>query len=457
MGSGMNDSFVRSMKRMTALFLLLLVVPVAAQTTVWSLNDCMGYAVQNSIKARKQYYMNDNLRQDRIQATAAMLPSLGASTQAGWGFGRTINPENNTYKEMTNFNNTYSLSASLPLFNGFAALNTLRASKIAELRGVQEAQRVADEIALETMQAYYDVVYCRGAVDLARQQREASRFNRTKTAKMVELGIKAPADLLQMEAQESEDDYRVTYEQNQLERAMLRLKDCMNFPLSDSLDIDEETGNDLFLKSVEVPADSIYEYARAFLPQSLVAGYALRESELDFKATRGRQLPSFSASGGYFTNYFRNISGDNSGGTPGFRQQFHDHLGKSVGVTMSIPLFNGLQRRTEINRCRNALFIARQQVAETERQLQNEIAQAVLDVEGLSKEYRQALKRSEAYDEAHRANLRRFEQGTLTVLDLQNSGNLLLLSRSQELQIRLNYRIRSRLLEFYQGRPLIDP
>ncbi len=440
------------MKSIAILLTLLAILPLAAQDKAWSLDECMEYAVQNSTKAKKQQYVNDNYRQDRIQSVAAMLPSVGASADGTWGFGRGINPATNTYGNTANFNNYYSVSGSLPLFNGFAAINTFRAAKISELRGVQEAQKVADDIAMQTMQAYFDALYYKGAVDLARQQLDESRANLTKTSRMAELGMKASSDVAQVEAQAASDDYNLTRQQNLFESAMLRLKDCMNYPFADSLDVEEDTGRQFYTQAVH--AGNIYEYARDNLPQVLVAGYALRESELDYKATRGRQLPNIYASGGYSTNYYKNITGGSE--NENFRSQFRDNSGESVGITMSIPIFNGLQRRTATNRSRNAMNIARQEMYEAQRQLQNEIAQAVLDVEGLSKEYTQATKRSLAYDQAHRANLRRFEQGALSALDLQTSANQLLLSRAEELQIKLNYLMRSRLAEFYQGRPLID-
>lgn len=440
------------MRLLAFLIILLPALPLAAQQKAWSLDECMEYAVQNSTSAKKQQYANDNYRQDHMQNVASMLPSIGASTNAGWGFGRGLDPATNTYGTTANFNNNYSVSASLPLFNGFAAVNSLRASKIAMLRGTQQAQKVADDMAMAAMKAYFDALYYKGMVELAREQLAESSANLAKTSKMAELGLKASADVAQVEAQVAENDYNLTRQQNLLEGAILTLKDCMNYPFADSLSITDETGRGFYSGSTS--ADEIYGYARENLPQSLIADYSLRESELGFKAARGRQFPYISASAGYSTNYFRNLT--SGGDTNMFRNQFRDNAGESVGISMSIPIFNGLSRRASINRSRNSMNIARQEQTEAQRQLQNEIAQAVLDVEGLSKEYVQSVKSSGAYGQAHQANLRRFEQGTISALDLQTSANQLLGSRAQELYIKLNYLMRSRLVEFYQGRPLID-
>ncbi len=440
------------MKWIVILLGLLAALPLAAQQRAWSLDECMAYAVQNSTRIKKQQAVNDNYRQNRIQSVAAMLPGVSASGQGNWGFGRSIDPGTNTYGNTANFNNSYSVSASLPLFNGFSAVNTLRASRIAELRGVQEAQKLADDIALQTMQAYFDALYYKEAVELAREQLIESQSNAAKTARMAELGLKAAADVAQVEAQAAADEYNLIHQQNLLEAALLELKDCMNYPLEEALEIEKDTGRAFYIGNAG--AGEVYGFASQNLPQALIAGYALRESELDHMAARGRQLPNIYASGGYSTNYFRNITG--GGETESFKSQFKHNSGEWIGLTMSIPIFNGLQRRTAVNRSRNALDIARQQTAEARRQLQSEITKALLDVEGLSKEYAQAVKRSSAYGQAHEANLRRYGQGTLSALDLQTSANQLLQSRAQQLQVELNYLMRSRLVEFYRGRPLID-
>lgn len=99
-----------------------------AQGETWSLERCMQYAIANSPSAKRQQYSNDNYKQDYINAIANMLPSISGSVSATPNFGRSIN-DDNVYVNNSSFNNAYSLSASMPIFNGFATINAVRRAR----------------------------------------------------------------------------------------------------------------------------------------------------------------------------------------------------------------------------------------------------------------------------------------------------------------------------------------
>lgn len=96
--------------------------------------------------------------------------------------------------------------------------------------GVEELQRVKDEVALNTMQAYFDVVYYTESVRLAREQLETSTGNLAKSRKLLELGLKSAADVAEQEAQCASDDYLLTQQENNLELARITLAETMNYP-----------------------------------------------------------------------------------------------------------------------------------------------------------------------------------------------------------------------------------
>lgn len=98
------------------------------------------------------------------------------------------------------------------------------------LMGVEELQRVKDEVALNTMQAYFDVVYYTESVRLAREQLETSTGNLAKSRKLLELGLKSAADVAEQEAQCASDDYLLTQQENNLELARITLAETMNYP-----------------------------------------------------------------------------------------------------------------------------------------------------------------------------------------------------------------------------------
>ena len=164
-----------------------------AEAKPMSLDECMRYAVEHSPAVRRQDYTNQNYRQDYIESIAALVPSVSGSVGASTSFGRSVDPETNTYTDVSNFDNSYSVSGQMPVFAGLTGINTIRAARVMRMQGVEELQLARDQIALETMQAYFDVVYYTESVRLAREQLETSTAELAKSRKMFELGLKSAA------------------------------------------------------------------------------------------------------------------------------------------------------------------------------------------------------------------------------------------------------------------------
>lgn len=86
-------------KTLFTTILLIILTPCLAQTQIFSLNDCMKYAVENNTGIKKQELTNDNYRQDMNKAIASLFPSVEGGASAGSGFGRSIDPATNTYRD----------------------------------------------------------------------------------------------------------------------------------------------------------------------------------------------------------------------------------------------------------------------------------------------------------------------------------------------------------------------
>lgn len=416
-----------------------------------SLEECMRYAVEHSPAVRRQDYTNRNYRQDYIESVAALVPSVSGTVGASTSFGRSVDPETNTYTDVSNFDNSYSVSAQMPLFAGLTGINTVRAARVMRLQGVEELQLARDQIALKTMEAYFDVVYYTESVRLAREQLETSTAELEKSRKLFELGLKSAADVAEVESQQASDDYLVTQQENNLALAEIALSEAMNYPADRPLRVDTEV-------AIETPAGvapfrEVLDNALENNPKAVAAQYDVRHSRLQFSIARGNLLPSLYVGGGYSTNFFMNL--DDRSLYASFPNQFRDNRGFYVSAQLNIPLFGGLSRRTARNRARNNWYIARQNRTETLRTLQSEVAQAYQQMLGYGKEFVQASKKSDAARLAYEAVAGKYERGMVSALDLQTAADKLLEARSERLRARLQYIIKVRLVAYYNGEPLI--
>ena len=422
-----------------------------AETKPMSLDECMRYAVEHSPAVRRQDYTNQNYRQDYIESIAALVPSVSGSVGASTSFGRSVDPETNTYTDVSNFDNSYSVSGQMPVFAGLTGINTIRAARVMRMQGVEELQLARDQIALETMQAYFDVVYYTESVRLAREQLQTSTAELAKSRKMFELGLKSAADVAEVESQQASDDYLVTQQENNLALARIALAEAMNYPADQPLQI--ETDIDIEVPAGVAPFGEVLDYALENNPKAVAAQHSVRYSQLKFSVAKGNLYPSLYVGGGYSTNFFMNLDDRSLYST--FTRQFRDNHGFYVSAQLSIPIFGGLSRRASKNRARNNLRIAEQTRTETLRALQSEVAQAYQQMLGYGKEFVQASKKSEAARLAYDAVAGKYERGMVSAIDLQTAADNLLEARSERLRARLQYILKVRLVAYYNGEPLI--
>ena len=426
-------------------------VPNVAEPTPMSLEACMQYAVEHSPAVRRQDYTNRNYRQDYIESIASLVPAVSGSVGASTSFGRSVDPETNTYTDVSNFDNSYSVSGQIPVFAGLTGINTVRAARVMRMQGVEELQLARDEIALKTMQAYFDVVYYTESVRLAREQLETSTAELEKSRKLFELGLKSAADVAEVESQQASDDYLLTQQENNLALAEIALAEAMNYPADRPLRID--TAVAIETSAGVAPFREVLDNALENNPKAVAARHDVRRSRLQFSIARGNLLPSLYVGGGYSTNFFMNL--DDRSLYASFPNQFRDNRGFYVSAQLSIPIFGGLARRTSVNRARNNWRIAEQNRTETLRALESEVAQAYQQMLGFGKEFVQASKKSDAARLAYEAVSGKYERGMVSALDLQTAADNLLQARSERLRARLQYILKVRLVAYYNGEPLI--
>ncbi len=441
------------MKKIAITTILILGLASAkGQEPVWTLDACMRYAIDNSTTVKKQVYTADTYKAERNAAVASFFPAASASVGAQYNYGRSIDPETNTYNNTSTFDNSYGLDAQIPIFTGGQLINQWLMAKSNRRMGINDIQKAKDDLALKTMQAFMDVVYYQGTIRLAEEKLEESQRNLHKTRRQEELGLKSPADVAQFEAQVATDDYSLTRQRNLYNTAMLTLRDYMNFPADEPLAVDTVLPETLYSSEPENIA-AIFDYAANANPTALQADFQWKQSKFQHRIAKGKLLPSIYLRAGIATNYFENLQAATA--PDAFGYQFKNNRGEYIAFSLSFPLFDGLSRITEVRRARNALRIAEETKTEVLRQLRTAIEQSVLDREGYAKEAIQMEKKARADALAYEVTLRKYEEGLMSSIDVQTSANTLLNSRADLLQRRLMYLIKRKLVDYYKGIPLV--
>ena len=448
----------RIMKRIVILIgWMLLASGVAAQS--WSLDDCMKYAVGHATDVKRETINARQRKQDYHHAVAAFLPTVSGGVQGQYAWGRNIDPETNTYNNVTTFNNYYQLYAELNVFDGFATINAFRQARLSRDYSTTAMQKAQDNIAIDVMQKYLDAAYAEASIRIASEKLDESRRMLAKTKRQYELGEKGRPDVVQMESQVAEDEYSLTHQQNMAWQSLLALKSAMNYPVGDDLKLDilskdkEESLSSCPLTAEDKQnSENIYQSFLNISPDVRSAEYEVERARYDYKIAKGRLLPSLSLTGGVTTNYYKNLS--LKGQYDGFASQLRNNRGEYLALTLSIPIYNN-DRWHSMKKARNDWQLAQVNLEETRRKLHDQIAQAVMDAEGYAKELRQMQKKVASDSLAYHMSSRKFEEGMLSTFDLHTSAQNLLESKIKQLQMQMLLVIKQRLVGYYKGEKLI--
>ena len=419
---------------------------------VWTMEQCIGYAVANNYEVRLRDLDVRDYQVEKTRQVASFLPSISVSMGANVNFGRAIDPETNTYTDVSTFSNGYGISAGIPVFDGLQRLNALRISRVNLLMGRQGVLAQKDATAKAVLEAYTQVLYYKGTVEIAAQKRAESEMLLHQTRVMAEVGTKGEADVAQMQATLASDDCELTRQQSLLDNALLELKRQMNFPMDSLLEVSGIASDAILCEeATEENCEDIFMQARLTDPNLRMAEYSLKTARYSLQQSRLFFLPSISLSTGVSTSYYKQIGTRSS---MSFGDQFRNNSGEYVSASFSMPIFSRLNGILNIRRQRNNVRRAEERLSYRNDELRRLIRQALTDVENSRKEADKMQRRVEADSLASRLVIRKYEEGLASPIDVQTLATALLQSKAQLLQSRLNYMYQIKIVNYYKGTPL---
>ena len=417
----------------------------ASAQTAMSLHDCMAYAVSNSTKMRIQQAAVGDAQIDRRDAALKLFtPQINASTYAYYNFGRSIDPQTNTYFNTTSFHNNYGVSAGYDLFDGFKAVNNYKISKTGLLIADSQEKQVEADICLAVMEAYYNVVYYKRLSRVYEEQVAVAEQALVKAKRQEELGQKGHADVIQMEADLADRQYDLTNTYNMYESQRMTLADLMFWPVDEELVIDTS----MPVWQVEpVSTSSVVDFALEHNPAVQIASWQELNAKRELNTAKWQTLPSVGLYAGWSTSYYTYQGSQ----TAAFQDQFRNNGGEYVEVSLSIPIFNRLSRLSTISRKRHALQKATAELDQKKRDVESEVRRAVQDRDGAATAYEQAQHKAEVQAEAYNLNLKKLEQGLISPLEFQTANNNYLKAQADEMNSLFKYLIKQAVVRYYNG------
>ena len=406
----------------------------------WTLDECINYAMENNIPLKMVKLQQQNAQEDVKQQKAALLPTLSASTSHGVGYS----PFDNTGADKTYYNGSYGVNAQWTVWNGGKNTNTLKLKKLAEQQSALDTSESVNSIQETIVKLYIQILYMTEAIEVNRQSLETSKKNEERGLQMLEVGKMSKADVAQLTAQRVASEYNIVDAETQLAIYKQQLKQQLELTEERNFDVAIPTTTDQQALALIPDMVSVYEAALTQRPEIRNAKLDIEASELNVKIAKAGKLPTINLNGGVSTQ-------TNTMSTQNWGTQMKNGLGLSASVGVSIPLIDGRQTKTQVNKARIAEESAKMQLLNEEDNLYSTIEGLWLDAVNNQQKFRSASASVESEQQSYNLLSEQFNLGLKNIVELMSGKDKLLTAQQNKLQSKYMTILSQLLLEFYQN------
>lgn len=435
-------------KEITVLFIFFFGVVFSAHAQentarVWTLEQCIKQGIENNIQI-KQNQLDVEISQGNLsQSKAEFLPNLNAGASQEYAAGKSstdyVNSSNSTY---------FSLTSQYDIFKGFQRTAMVNYSKINLDAKLKQVEKAKNDVALNIATNYLQVLYYKELIKTSLIQIELSQLQVDRIEKLVKAGSLPEGNLSEIKSQLAQDQMTKIDAENNLSAAKLNLTQLLELKEANGFDVVEPLSLIVTVDSSSLASvNQIYADAQNVLPE-------LKSAELNTEAAKqmllyqkGAYLPSLSLTGRVYTGY-------TDVNTMNFSNQLSDNFKRSLSLGLNIPIFNNL-------RTKNAVATARINIVKSENELELARKLVYKDIQTAQNNAYAALKKYEtthialtANEDAFRYAKQKFEAGSISTFDFISAKTKLTKVNSELLQSKYDYLFRSKILDFYRGRPI---
>lgn len=468
------------------LLTLITFIGYGQQKRMLSLQECIDIATDNNITVQRSELNLQTAQVNLLQSQAQRYPTINFNGNYGYNWGRGIDPTTNQFTTQRIAFNGVGGNASMPVINGFQVNNSIKQSKLDLEASQYDLQKANNDIALNTALNYLNVIFNKELLENAKFQLESSQQQLERTKILVESGALPKANELQLASQMATNEVNLVTAQNNLDLAVLTLKQGLLLPPGEEIDI---IVPDITIDQAEMEATSvldIYNTALANQPEIQSADLRVQSAKAGLEASKGGLYPSISLSGGFSTNYSDALvsrevtsavpTGETSptqfvtaGGDPVLQQEFdfefsestvplstqyENNLSKRLSLNLNIPIFNGFQTRSNIQRSKITLQQAEISKTEQQNTLYQTIESSYRNALAASKTFSASEKQVASLEETFRAVENQYNNGAANFTDYQVATNNLYQARTDLSRAKYDFVFKKKVLEFYQGIPL---
>ena len=457
----------------------------------WSLFECVQYAMGNNISVKQNEIQEKLAAINYKQSNLSKYPSANFSNNDGYRFGKSQNPSTGILENQNFFSIGLNFQSSIEIFNWYSKRNSMLAYQWELEAAKAGTEKLKNDIALTVANAYLQILLAREQQNIAAVQVQQSISQLNIVQKQVKAGVLPELNSVELEAQVARDSANYIAAKGNVEQAKYVLKAYMNMDAGEPLHIADQSADNIPVESIaDLQPESVYTSAIANLPQQKVNEFKLKAAAAKIKAARGALYPTFSGYGSLGTNYgyFRTpvyqqiasgyissglVVSNGSGGyidvqrpvfTNGTKTgyytsdaigtQFNNNFGQSIGINISVPLFNGWSARANYERSKLNITTIELQKDLDNKSTKQDIYQAYNAAIVAMEKFNSSKKSVDAAQRSFDFATKRYNIGMLTTLELITDQNNLFRAKLELVLNQFDYVFKMKVLEFYKGQGL---
>lgn len=468
-------------------FLLLFITGYAANAQQkWNLRTVVDYAMANNISVKLSEVQAKLAAVTYKQSRLSQIPTADFSSNIGYNSGNNQDPTTFQRVTQTYLSAGFQLQSSVEIFNFFSKRNTIAANKWELAAAQANIDKYKNDIALTAANGYLQVLLAKQQENVTLVQVQQTTAQLTNTRKMVDAGALPELNASQLEAQLALDSVNYITAKGNVSQAILLLKSYMNIDAAVPFEIETPPVESIPVEPIaDLQPDFVYQLAMTNQPLQRYNELRLKAAEKNKAAARGQMYPAFSAYGNLGSNYISaktpnyipsgtfgptslvvNVAGtpysvlspklvqDGYSKSSPFGTQFSDNFRQSVGLSLSVPIFNGYTRHSNYERSVLNISTLQLQKNQDDQKLKQDIYQAYNAALVAYEKYNASKKNAEINEITYNYASKRFDVGMLSTFDLITTQNNLLRARLEYTTNQFDYVFKMKVLEFYKGQGL---
>jgi outer membrane protein len=455
-----------------------------AQQKKWSLKECVEYALKNNIQIKLTELDVQTANVSTSDARMAFLPSVNAQGSHSWNIGLNQNITTGLLQNQTTQFTSIGGNVGVDIYNGLQNQNRFSRARLATVAAQYQLTKMKEDVALNVANAYLQILFNKENLKVQEQQLAYDQQQLDRTQQLVDAGNVPKGDLLDVQATVATDNQNKIAAQNTLLISklslaqMMQLEDFQSFDTDDADYPTDDTG--ILLRN----AAEIYDKAREQRTEIKIAKANVAVAEKDVKVAKGAYQPtlqgfySFTTRAAYsdrVIGYGPNVSNPTTvvGYVDGTNQavlqtnfapilgrreaifdQFDQNKGHSFGLSLNVPIFNGLSARNGVERAKIALDRSKITLQQQEIDLEQNVYKAYTDAQGAWNTYEAAKATAAAREGSMNYARERYEVGLINVFDYNQTQTLSVNAQSELLRTKYDFIFKVKILEFYFGIPI---